>query len=71
MRSIKLVVFCLLFAFPVVALGFESDDLPSTSTWYFHADFEEMRSSEGGMGRPMLMGTWAISSRLLKEVTTM
>ncbi len=50
MRSIKLVIFCLLFAFPVVALGFESDDLPSTSTWYFHADFEEMRSSEGGMG---------------------
>jgi hypothetical protein len=50
MRSIKIVIFCLLFAFPVVALGFESDDLPSTSTWYFHADFEEMRSSEGGMG---------------------
>jgi hypothetical protein len=50
MRNFKLVIVCLLLAIPVVALGFDSDDLPSTSTWYFHADFEEMRSSEGGMG---------------------
>lgn len=51
MRSIKVILACLLFSFPVVALGgINSDDLPSTSTWYFHADFEEMRSTEGGKG---------------------
>jgi hypothetical protein len=49
MRSFKIILACLLFSFPVVASGgINSDDLPSTSTWYFHADFEEMRSSEGG-----------------------
>jgi len=49
MRCFKIVLACLLISFPVVALGgINSDDLPSTSTWYFHADFEEMRSSEGG-----------------------
>ena len=49
MRSFKIVLACLLISFPVVALGgIDSDDLPSTSTWYFHADFEEMRSSDGG-----------------------
>ena len=49
MRSFKIVLACLLVSFPVVALGgIDSDDLPSTSTWYFHADFEEMRSSDGG-----------------------
>ena len=30
--------------------GLDVDDLPSTSTWYFHADFVEMRSTEGGKG---------------------
>ncbi len=49
MRSIKVILACLLISFPVVALGgIDGDDLPSTSTWYFHADFKEMRSSDGG-----------------------
>ncbi len=49
MRSIKVILACLLFSFPVVALGgINGDDLPSTSTWYFHADFKEMRTSDGG-----------------------
>lgn len=49
MRSIKIVLVCLLISFPLVALGgIDGDDLPSTSTWYFHADFKEMRSSDGG-----------------------
>lgn len=49
MRSIKVILACLLVSFPIVALGgIDSNDLPSTSTWYFHADLVEMRSSEGG-----------------------
>ncbi len=49
MRSIKVILACLLISFPVAALGgIDADDLPSTSTWYFHADFKEMRSSDGG-----------------------
>ena len=55
MRSIKVVLACLLFSFPAVALGgIDNGDLPSTTTWYFHADFEEMRSTEGGKG----LWTW-------------
>ncbi len=49
MRSTKLVLICLLFLFPLAAFGgIDADDLPGTSTWYFHADFKEMRSSDGG-----------------------
>lgn len=49
MRSFKVILACLLFSFPAIAIGgIDSDDLPSTSTWYFHADFDEMRSSDGG-----------------------
>ena len=54
MRNFKLIAATIIVAtimvlVPLAALGgINSDDLPSTSTWYFHADFEEMRSSEGG-----------------------
>ena len=48
MRNLKLILFVMLLSLPMLATGFESDDLPANSTWYFHADFEEMRSSEGG-----------------------
>jgi hypothetical protein len=49
MRSFKVILAFLLFSFPAIALGgIDSDDLPSTSTWYLHVDFDEMRSSDGG-----------------------
>jgi len=49
MHKFKLIAVCILAFFPVAALGgIDADDLPSTSTWYFHADFKEMRSSDGG-----------------------
>ena len=49
MHKFKLIAVCILVFFPVAALGgIDADDLPSTSTWYFHADFKEMRSSDGG-----------------------
>ncbi len=49
MHKFKLIAVCILGFFPVAALGgIDGDDLPSTSTWYFHADFKEMRSSDGG-----------------------
>ena len=49
MHSIKLFLFGLLCALPVTALGgIDNDDLPGNSTWYFHADFKEMRSTMGG-----------------------
>ena len=50
MRKLRYLVICLL----VVGLpstlfaGIGPGDLPDTSRWYFHADFEEMRSSEAG-----------------------
>ncbi len=51
MRKLTLIAACILAFFPVIALGgLDVDDLPSTSTWYFHADFVEMRSTEGGKG---------------------
>lgn len=57
MRSIKIILACLLISFPVAALGgIDGDDLPSTSTWYFHADFEEMRSTDGGKGLWIWLG---------------
>ena len=49
MRKLTIVAACILAFFPVMALGgIDVDNLPSTSTWYFHADFVEMRSTEGG-----------------------
>ena len=51
MRKLPLIAACILAFFPVVALGgIDVDDLPSTSTWYIHADFVEMRATEGGKG---------------------
>ncbi len=54
MRNFKLIAATIIVAtimvlVPLAALGgIDSDDLPSTSTWYFHADLVEMRSSDGG-----------------------
>lgn len=51
MRKLPLIAACILAFFPVIAVGgLDADDLPSTSTWYFHADFVAMRSTEGGKG---------------------
>jgi len=49
MRNFKFIAAIIMALVPLVALGgIDSDDLPSTSTWYFHADLVEMRSSDGG-----------------------
>jgi len=50
MRILRyLVIFFLFIAAPAALLaGVGPADLPETSKWYFHADFEEMRSSEAG-----------------------
>jgi len=51
MRKLPLIAACILAFFPVMARGgINVDDLPGTSTWYFHADFVAMRSTEGGKG---------------------
>ncbi len=34
----------------IVTAGVSNDDLPAASTWYFHADLEEMRKSSTGAG---------------------
>ena len=49
MRILRLLIIGLLLVTP----GFASaavapDSVPATSTWYFHADFEEMRTSDAG-----------------------
>ena len=49
MRHLRYLVIALFFILPVAALSaIGQGDLPDTSKWYFHADFQEMRSSEGG-----------------------
>ena len=49
MRHLRYLVIALFFVLPVAALSaIGKGDLPDTSKWYFHADFKEMRSSEGG-----------------------
>jgi hypothetical protein len=51
MRTLKLLAVLFLFTLPAAALGGVSTaDLPATSTWYFHADFNEMRTSDAGRG---------------------
>ena len=51
MRKLTLIAACILAFFPALALGgLDVDDLPGTTTWYFHADFVAMRSTEGGKG---------------------
>lgn len=49
MRVLRYTVIFLLFLAPVFTLaGVSAVDLPNTSKWYFHADFEQMRSTEAG-----------------------
>ena len=49
MRYLKLVTASILFLSPALAFsGLDADDLPSATTWYFHADFREMQSSTAG-----------------------
>jgi len=49
MQISKLLIIGVLLAFPGLALaGVAPDGVPETSTWYFHADFDQMRTSDGG-----------------------
>jgi hypothetical protein len=49
MRFHKNLTLLLLLALPGLALGeLAASGLPATSTWYFHADFDEMRGSDAG-----------------------
>lgn len=49
MRISRYPAIALLFFIPAMLLAAVGPkDLPDTSKWYFHADFEEMRSSEAG-----------------------
>jgi hypothetical protein len=49
MRGFRYTVIFLLFLAPAFTLAAVSAvDLPNTSKWYFHADFEQMRSTEAG-----------------------
>ncbi|MDJ0906306.1 MAG: hypothetical protein QNI96_09830 [Woeseiaceae bacterium] len=49
MRHFRSLLLSFLFLAPVAALSaISADDLPGASKWYFHVDFEQMRSSEAG-----------------------
>ena len=49
MRTCKKLTVLLLLALPGLAFGeLAASGLPATSTWYFHADFDEMRGSDAG-----------------------
>lgn len=48
MRALRYLILSLLFLGLPASLLAGVDDLPAASKWYFHADFEEMRSSEAG-----------------------
>jgi len=49
MRGFRYTIIFLLFLAPAFSLaGVSAVDLPNTSKWYFHADFEQMRSTEAG-----------------------
>jgi len=49
MRLSKQLTALLLLALPALGFGeLAASGLPATSTWYFHADFDEMRSSDAG-----------------------
>lgn len=51
MRKLTYLMAALLFIAPVAAEAeLSRDELPATSTWYFHIDFKEMRSSDAGKG---------------------
>jgi hypothetical protein len=49
MRHLRYLVIALFLVLPVASLSaIGQGDLPDTSKWYFHADLQEMRSSDGG-----------------------
>lgn len=49
MQISRLLIIGLLLAFPGLApAAVAPDGVPETSTWYFHADFDQMRTSDGG-----------------------
>jgi len=49
MRIMRYLAVALLFFIPATMLAAVGpEDLPEASKWYFHADFDEMRSSEAG-----------------------
>ena len=49
MRFSKPLIIVMLLALPGLAPGeLAASGLPATSTWYFHADFDEMRDSDAG-----------------------
>jgi hypothetical protein len=49
MRLCKQFIALLLLALPALgAAELSASGLPATSTWYFHADFDEMRGSDAG-----------------------
>lgn len=49
MRKLIYLMAALLLLSPVIAEAeLSADELPATSTWYFHIDFKEMRSSDAG-----------------------
>lgn len=49
MTMSRLLLIALLLALPGFAgAELSADGVPATSTWYFHADFEEMRTSDAG-----------------------
>jgi len=49
MRMYKQLTVLLLLVLPAISFGeLAASGLPATSTWYFHADFDEMRGSEAG-----------------------
>ena len=49
MRKLIYLMAALLLLSPVMAgAELSPDELPATSTWYFHVDFKEMRSSDAG-----------------------
>ena len=49
MRILRILFFVALFSLPAaVAAALSADDLPAETKWYFHADFDEMRSNDAG-----------------------
>jgi hypothetical protein len=49
MQISKVLIAGVLLILPGLAVAaVAADGVPATSTWYFHADFEQMRSSDGG-----------------------
>lgn len=49
MRNLKILIVGLLLAMPGLAVA-ELGDIPGGTTWYFHVDFDQMRSADAGKG---------------------